>query len=229
MLTNRLAFLSTSALLALASCGGEGSTPASDGGPEPDTGGSPGPDASPDSEAGGQPIPDSSTDSMGPTEDAADGAPMDGGACLHAPEAPAPQCFTMFAQVGPTAPTTTCMSGPLPQGQGGGIPDGIYTLETRAMYAASCSQLPQVEGTLIVCAGEWDWIEIFDPFTESGVPTTAAFRYTAAPGSGASVVLTPQCTSDLDMNVVTLSYTFAAGQLTLISPKTSVATTYTKK
>jgi hypothetical protein len=201
---------------AVASCSGGGSSTASDAGQPPQDGGGAPSDGRADSNG-----------AMG--DDASDDAPLDGAACPLPPEAPAPNCFTSFAQIGPTVVTTDCVGGPLPRPQGGSIPDGIYRLQNRAMYGSSCPTSLDMEGTLVICPRQWDWVLVYDPLAEGGtVPGFYAYNYAAAFRPGASVVLTPKCTSDLDTVVDTLSYTFAAGQLQLISAKANIVSTYVK-
>jgi hypothetical protein len=168
---------------------------------------------------------------MGGGDDASDGAPGDAGACPLPPEGTAPSCFTAFAQIGPTVVTTACVGGQLPQPQGGSIPDGIYMLQSRAVYGSSCPMSYDMEATLVICPRQWDWVLIYDPYPDSSnvVPGTYMYNYAATFGPGGSVVLTPKCTSDLDTRVDMLDYTFAAGQLTLISSTTNTVSTYVKR
>jgi hypothetical protein len=225
MAIDRFALLVGALLVsALASCSSGSTSSASDGGqPQGDGGGFSSPDGSADSTG-------SMDGFMGGGDDASDGAVVDAGACPLPPEGTAPNCFSAFAQIGPTVVTTACMGGQLPQAQGGSIPDGIYTLQSRAMYAASCPSTVDMEGTLVICPRQWDWVLIYDPFPDSGnvVPGTYEYNYAATFGAGGSVVLTPKCTSDLDTRVDMLDYTFAAGQLTLISAQTNTVSTYVK-
>jgi hypothetical protein len=192
---------------------------------------------------GGGEVPDGSKDDasvLSPTDASAEANPVadatdqpangpipESGTCLLPPEGPAPNCFTMFAEIGPTPIVTACSSGEPPQAQGGGIPDGIYTLQSRALFASSCEDVPETEGTLIICGSQWDWVIIDEPLTSSQVAATYIYKYAVTREAGASLELTPQCTSDFDTAVDDLDYTYAGGLLTLISPDS--ASTYVKK
>jgi hypothetical protein len=118
---------------------------------------------------------------------------------------------------------TTCTPGSPPAAQGGTIPDGIYTLQSRSAYGSSCPSEPDRQGTLVICGNELDWALTYDPLTS---PAYYMYQYAITHPQPNALVLTPQCTTDLDTTVDQLSYTFAAGQLTLISDVTSV---YVKK
>jgi hypothetical protein len=161
---------------------------------------------------------DGTASGSGGGDAAADGPAADGGACQLPPEAPAPSCFTSFVAVGPTMVTTVCSSATAPQGQGGSIPDGVYSLASRLGYGSSCLPTPAREGAIVICGGVWDWVEIYEPDADGQVSATYAYRYAATQPQASSVTLTPQCTSDSSNTVEDLTYTFAAGQLTLYSP-----------
>jgi hypothetical protein len=214
---------------ALASCGSSSSVPPSDGGVDTgsgqDTGLPPNVDAAADT--GSPPTSDSGGDSA--IEASGEEAGGDGGGCQLPPEGTAPVCFTGFPQVASTVVMTDCMSGSPPQAQGGTIPDGIYDLLIRAEYSSTCPMAPAESATLVICAGQWDWVVLYDPATDGGVAgSTYEYNYAAAPGA-TSVALTSQCQSDLGHTNETLGYTYTSGgQLVLIS-MTGVVSTYAKR
>jgi hypothetical protein len=232
MTLERLASLCASALLlgALAACSSGSSTTSPDGGVDtgtgPDTGLPPNLDGAADSDTGSPPSSDGGGDSS--TADGAEGDGGDGGGCQLPPEGTAPTCFTAFPQIAPAVVSTSCMSGSPPQAQGGTVPDGIYDLLIRTEYSSTCPMAPTELATLVICAGQWDWVVIYDSDGGAGSGTTYEYNYAAALGA-TSVALTSQCQSDLGHTNETLGYTYTSGgQLVLIS-MTGVVSTYAKR
>jgi hypothetical protein len=224
MLASRSGVASSFALLVAVGCGsgsGTSGPPQSTGGVSSASGGTSGVDGATlggsggvVGASGGQ----GTASSGGASNGGADGGQ---GACVQgvslAPEAPWPQCFTKFTRIGPKIVTTACTPGTPPTPQGGTIPAGLYTLQSRTMFASSCPQIPDEQASIVVCGDTWDWGIIYDPSTS---PATYLYDFAVTQPTPSSVTLTPRCETDTGNAVDDFGYTYAAGQLTIISSTT---------
>lgn len=224
MLAFRSGVVSSFALIVAAGCGGgpsDAGAAASAGGVNGASGGSPGVDAGGLGASGGAGA--GATGGLGGASSGGTGnAGTDGGpgACVPgvslAPEAPWPSCFSRFAQIGPMIVKTVCTSGTPPTPLGGAIPAGIYKLQSRTMYGSSCPQSLDEQATIVICGDTWDWGIVYDP--TAAVPGTYLYNYAVTHPTASSLTLTPRCETDTGHTVDDVSYTYAAGELTIIKP-----------
>ena len=146
----------------------------------------------------------------------ADAGPTDGGACVFPPAMATPACFA-FAATGPMV-TTTCASGQPPQGQGGSIPNGEYVFQSEEAYG-SCPSLPEMQTSILVCGDQWD-VASASALPDGARPSSFRAAYTVTQ-QGSSITQVPTCSSDFSTATIQIAFTYAAGQLTLLSTATS--------
>lgn len=163
-------------------------------------------------------------DAGGPSETGAlpmDGAPvessLDGGSCVVPKVGQSPEC-SLPPVIDATPPTvsTTCISGEPPQAQGGDIPDGLYFLQSSLNYTSCVASPDRIQVSIYICGSIW--LVEDDYVNDAGDSTELlAFDY-AVTQDGASLVQTQQCssTSSNSGSPIDLTFTSAAGQLTLI-------------
>ncbi|MGA2450336.1 MAG: hypothetical protein ABTD50_16810 [Polyangiaceae bacterium] len=161
---------------------------------------------------------ETSSDAQGNPETApSDGAPtesgLEAGTCTSLPEVAPPDCFASLVVSG-TIVTATCGSGTPPLPQGGDIPYGDYDLQSLAVYG-DCGTLPVVQARIVICGNRWDVLQGF-PVPDGSTPIAPFWGSYLVSIQGTSVVQTPTCTIDLDTDVVTVSYSVAGSQLTIM-------------
>jgi len=142
------------------------------------------------------------------------------GRCCQLPEkSSAPGlCFARGPAFGP-AVTSTCSPATPPPSQGGDIPDGLYALEHRVVYGTACAPDTR-SATIVACGGRWAWSEIYSPkldpdggLASTQSPCDTSYAVTAPQSS--ALALTPDCSTCTNPMPVSLTYTYAAGVLTL--------------
>lgn len=112
----------------------------------------------------------------------------------------------------------TCVSGEPPAPRGDSVPDGVYNVTKREFYG-DCGTTHN-RGTIVVCGDAWGELMIVEPNDAGQVEADYIWSYSVQ-RQGKSYVLTPQCASDLDTTVVTVSATVSANELQLFYESTS--------